>query len=96
MLILGENYSEALEQMTGVLLERERVYGEEVFLTAYLSVAALENEIPAFLYGKIRLAAFYLDEGKKDACKMILDELSEMGAGEHEDVLFLRAEMELC
>ena len=94
LLILSENYAEALEQMTTILLEQERVYGEEVFLAAYLSVAALENQIPAFLYGKIRLAALFLDEGRIAECKDILNELSEMGAGDHEDVLLLKEEME--
>ena len=83
-----------LDTMTGVLLEKDKLYSEEIFLSIYLSLAALENEIPAFLYGKIRLAAFLLHEGRKEECGAILDELSEMGAGEHEDVLFLRKEME--
>ena len=83
-----------LDAMTGILLEKEELHSEEIFLSIYLSLAALENEIPAFLYGNIRLAGFYLREQRYEECRSILDDLTEMGAGEHEDVLLLREKIE--
>ena len=91
--ILTEEYAGALDTMTGILLEKDKLYGEETFLTIYLSLAALENEIPAFLYGNVRLADFYLCEKRYEECRTVLDDLTEMGAGEHEDVVALREQL---
>ena len=91
--ILAEDYAGALDTMTGILLEKDKLYGEETFLTIYLSLAALENEIPAFLYGNVRLADFYLCEKRYEECRTVLDDLTEMGAGEHEDVVALREQL---
>ena len=93
-LILEKALDSALEQMTGVLLERENLYAPERFLKLYLSVAALQNQIPAFLYGNIRLAYFYLDEKRFEDCRGIVNNLEEMGAGEHEEVQALHRELE--
>ena len=89
-LLIFESNTAALEQMTGVLLDSKRVYAEEEFLSVYLSLAALENQVPAFLFGNIRLATLYLNEGRKEDCRAVLDDLTEMGSGEHEEVIALR------
>ena len=93
-LIFENSLDSALEEMTGTLLENGKLYAEERFLKLYLSIAALQNQIPAFLYGNIRLAYFYFDEKRFDDCCSLLDGLEEMGAGEHEDVLQLRQALE--
>lgn len=79
MLILSENYFTALEQMTGRLLEEKKPYAMEAFLKLYLSLAALEEQVPAFLFGKLQLARFYLQQGRLEDCRLITDELAEMG-----------------
>lgn len=93
-LILNNSLEDALEQMTGTLLESETLYAEERFLQLYLSVAALQNQVAAFFYGNVRLASFYFGEGRFEACRAVLCDLEEMGAGEHEDVLALRHALE--
>lgn len=93
-MILKTALDAALDQMTGVLLENEVLYAEERFLTLFLSIAALKNQIPAFLYGNIRLAYLYFNENRLDDCRKVLNDLDEMGAGEHEDVLQLRRTLE--
>lgn len=84
MLVLSENYPAALDQMTGLLLEGKKLYATEEFLKLYLSLAALEEEIPAFLFGKTRLALFYFRQGKREECQALADELAEMGLDSEE------------
>lgn len=79
MLVLGESYTAALEQMTGLLLEEKKLYDAERFLALYLSLSALEEQIPAFLFGKTRLAWLYLRQNRREECKSMVDELTEMG-----------------
>lgn len=84
MLVLSENYSAALEQMTGLLLEGKKLYAAEHFLELYLSLSALENQAPAFLFGKMQLAWLYLKQGKQEECQALADELEEMGVDSEE------------
>ena len=91
-LLLWDNQNlEALDQMTGLLLEEKVASACETFLTLYINLAALENQVPAFLFGKIRLVQYYLDQGSSSSCRKILQELDEMGVGEQEDVVRLKA-----
>ena len=58
---IGE-LEDALDLMTGLILE-DKVKGEKkTFLQLYLSVAALQNEGSAFLFGNIKLAELYLEQ----------------------------------
>lgn len=84
MLVLSENYSAALDQMTGLLLEGKKLYAAEQFLELYLSLSALENQAPAFLFGKMQLAWLYLKQGKQEECQALADELAEMGVDSEE------------
>lgn len=93
MLILSENYSAALEQMTGLLLEGEELYAAEVFLKLYLSLAALEEQAPAFLFGKLQLAWLYLRQNRQEECQAVADELTEIGL-DSEDLTELRQVLE--
>lgn len=83
-----ERYVEALDAMTGMLLNGEQV--NETFLNLYLPLAALENQAPAFIFGKIQLAKLYLRQDDKDACRAVLDELAEMGVEENEEIALMR------
>lgn len=84
MLVLSENYPAALDQMTGLLLEEKKLYATEEFLKLYLSLSALGEEIPAFLFGKTRLAWFYFRQGRREECRALVDELTEMGLDSEE------------
>lgn len=82
--ILNENYLAALDQMTSLLLNGAKLYAPETFLDLYLSLAALEEQVPAFIYGKIQLARRYLNMDRRDQCQSIIDELIEMGVDNEE------------
>lgn len=51
----GERFA-ALEEMTGLLLNNQVMRDTETFLNPYIPLAALENQAPAFLFGKLELA----------------------------------------
>ncbi|WP_295734658.1 glycosyltransferase family 2 protein [uncultured Oscillibacter sp.] len=71
----------ALDQMTGLLTAGGPVKSEEALLRLYLTLAALENQVPAFLFGKLRLAELYRRENRREECRALVAELEEMGAG---------------
>lgn len=89
-LILGSGYLAALDQMTALLMEGPRLKEEESFLQLYLTLAALENQVSAFLFGKLRLAELYRTQRRLAECRAVLDELEEMGAGELPEVSALK------
>lgn len=89
-LILGSGYLVALDQMTALLLEEKPLESEEPFLRLYLTLAALENQPSAFVFGKVRLARLYQSQYRVPECQATLDELEEMGVGELPEVLALK------
>lgn len=93
-LILTNELESALDHITGILLENDALYAEERLLKLYLSIAALQNQIPAFLYGNIRLAYLCYNEGRYEECRGIVNDLEDMGAGEHEDLMVLKAALD--
>lgn len=93
-LILNGKEMTALDQMTGILLDDEELYFPEDFLNIYLSLAAVLEQPPAFIFGKIRLARQYFISGQRDRCRDVLEELREMGAGDQEEVLALAEQLE--
>lgn len=93
MYILEQDYSNALDQMTGLLLGKKKLYDSERFLDVYLSLAALENYAPAFMFGKVQLAWLYLRHNRREECHAAVAELIEMGL-ETEELAALRQELE--
>ena len=84
---------EALDVMMGLLLENRVQSAEEEFLQLYLSVAALLEQIPAFLFGKTKLAQFYLRQKRTEDCQAILNELEMMGVEENEELADIRRQL---
>lgn len=83
----------ALEEMTGLLLENQVTRGKETFLQLYISLAALEDQAPAFVFGKLQMAKLYLRQNKREECRGIVKELIEMGL-DNEELFQLRQELE--
>lgn len=94
LLILSEGTLAALGQMTDLLLTEKKLYDRERFLTLYLTLAALEHQEPAFLFGKLKLADFYLSQNQRDDCLVQLSDLDEMGLAGHQEVQALRQRLE--
>lgn len=93
MFVLCENYTAALEQMTGLLFNKKKLYATERFLTLYISLAALEEQAPAFVFGKLQQSYLYLAQGRMEECRDAVDELTEMGV-ENEELDQIRWELE--
>lgn len=91
--LIKGHHIEVLDQMTEALMNHQVPYGTEAYLQLYLTLAALVNQVPAFLFGKVQLAEFYFNEKNGDACNDVLSELDEMGMGEHEDVQRLKSSL---
>lgn len=86
-------YLDALDEMTGLLLENKVSGGEETFLQLFISLAAMEDQAPAFIFGKLQLAIWYLHQDRKEPCRALVDELAEMGVGD-ETLADIRAELD--
>lgn len=90
MAIWRGEYLSVLEEMTGLLLGNQVSGGMEAFLKLYISLAAVTEQVPAFIYGKIQLAQFYLRQNRLSECKSELSDLEEMGLSDDEELINLR------
>ena len=61
-----------------------------------MTLAAWEGEVSAFLFGKVQLAWFYLRNRQADVCRLVLEELEEMGMEENDEVQSIRQRLEQC
>lgn len=84
----------ALDQMTGLLLENSIQAGKEAFLSLYLSIAAAQNEVPAFLFGNMQLAWLYLQQKRYHECREALAGLEAMGLTDHQELCAMREALE--
>lgn len=93
-MILQKRYGEALEHMSELLLEQDPIEDRETFLQLYLTVAAANEDEVAFVYAKFQLAWFYFDNKQLHLCSEAVQELTEMGFEDHEDLVRLREMLE--
>lgn len=84
-----EHYVDALDRMTGLLLDGAEI--DEAFLQLYLNLAAMSNQPEAFVFGKICLAKLKFLADEKEACLALLDDLAEMGVEDDEDITAMRS-----
>lgn len=90
MVIWRGEYLPALEEMTGLLLDNQVSAGMETFLILYISLAAVTEQAPAFIYGKLQLAQLYLQQNRLSECKVELSDLEDMGLSDDEELIKLR------
>ena len=88
-----EDYLSVLDEMTELLLNNTKIYNEEFFLNIYISAAALIEQVPAFLFGKTRMAQMYLQQGRRADFQTVLRELDEMGV-ENEEIVQIRKDLD--
>ncbi len=89
-LILNNNNTEALQKMIEILLSGNEIECPEEFLNVFVTLAALENHVDAFLFGNIQKAYLFIDENRTDEAKGIVTDLVEMGLSDNEDVTELQ------
>ncbi len=88
-LVWNSKNTEALNKMTEILFSGNELNCPEDFLNLYVTLAALENHVDAFLFGNIQKAYLFIDEKRFDEAKQIVNDLIEMGAGETDEVVEL-------
>lgn len=91
--VLKKDYLSALNDMTDVLLKDSLETDPIVFLDLYLNLAALTQEVSAFLFGKMKLAQHYFKLKKLSECEQIVNELEKMGIGENEELQKLKKKL---
>lgn len=84
---------DALDGMAGLLMDGKVSGGRETFLELFISLAAMENQIPAFIIGKMQLADLYFRQNRREECRSIILDLTEMGV-ENDELSSLRQELE--
>lgn len=85
-------YEQALDEMTGLLLDGKKV--DEAFIQLYLLLAAQQGQATAFVFGKIQLAKLLQRNGDHERCRAILQELAEMGVEDNEDITAIKTALQ--
>ena len=93
LMVWREEYYEALEEMTGLLLEGQVDRGKKVFLELYISLAAILSEGSAFIFGKLQMASLLLKQGDLTGCRDVVADLDEMGVAGSEELDEIKAEL---
>ena len=91
--LLEKNYLPALEEMTDLLLNHRVKDAHEVFFQVYLTLAALLQQEPAYLFGKIQMAEYLFSAKHYQEAAQIVAELEKMGLSEHDDVVKLKKKL---
>lgn len=91
LLLWQKKYIQALDNMTERLLNKRSL--GETFLQVYLTLAALLESVDEFVLGKVKLAAFYCDQNKKEECRAVLDDLAEMGVEDNDEITEIKAKL---
>lgn len=91
--LLEKDYLPALEEMTDLLLNHRVKDAQEVFFQVYLTLAALLQQEPAYLFGKIQMAEYLFSAKHYQEAAQIVAELEKMGLSEHDDVVKLKKKL---
>ena len=84
------NYPEALDEMAGLILDEKVQNAQETFYRLFIDLAAKLEQANAFIFGKIRLAQFYLMQNLYKECDTLVTELEELGLSEEAEIAALR------
>ncbi len=91
LMLFQSKYADSLDAMTDILLKGK--VNNETFLQTYLNIAALLAQADEFIFGKIKTVGFYLSEKRFDECRETLDEITEMGVEDNEEITALRSKL---
>lgn len=88
LLFEQKKYDEALEYITEVLIKNGS--DNEDFINLYITIAAAQERVNEFIFGKIKLAECYALKERYYDCKIILDEITDMGVEDDEEITKLK------
>lgn len=92
-LLLHSEHLQALEEMTDLLLNHRVKDAQEVFFQVYLTLSALLQQEPAYLFGKIQWAEYLFSDKRYEESAQVVEELEKMGLSEHEEVVKLKKKL---
>lgn len=92
LLTWSKNYSDALDAMTDILLKE--AVSSNTFLNLYLTIAAGLECADEFVFGKVKLAAYYCAQKRADDCRAILNDLTEMGVEDNDEISDIKHRLE--
>lgn len=84
-LVLTSQNIMALNRMTEILFSGNELNCADDFLNLYVTLAALENHVEAFIFGNIQKAYLYIDEKRFDGARQVVNDLVEMGLDENDE-----------
>lgn len=90
-LIWQRKYIQALDKMTGQLQDKGSV--GEMFFQVYLTLAAMLESVDEFVFGKVKLAAYYCDHDQSEECRTALDDLADMGVEDNDEITEIKAKL---
>lgn len=93
LLAWSKNYSDVLDAMTDILLKE--AVSSSTFLNLYLTIAAGLECADEFVFGKVKLAAYYCAQKRADDCRAILNDLTEMGVEDNDEILEIKRQLKL-
>lgn len=91
LLLWQKKYVQALDGMSDILMKKNVC--SETFLQIYLTLAAMLESADEFIIGKIKLAALYCKEKRNDECAAVLDELTDMGIEDNEEIICIKTSL---
>lgn len=90
-LIWQKRFIQALDKMTE-LLQNGKSFGE-VFLQVYLTLAALLESVEEFVFGKVKLAAYYCLQSQIEECRAVLLDLADMGVEDNDEIMQIKTKL---
>lgn len=84
--VFNGNYVDALEKMTDLLMDNAVKHKKDQFLLLYLRVSALLQYEPAYVFGKVQLGYFYLQNSNKTEALRVAQELINMQVSDVDNV----------
>lgn len=91
LLIWQKKYIQAIDKMTDLLLNVKSL--DETFLMVYLDLAALLESADEFVFGKVKLAAYYCGHGRSEECLAVLNDLADMGVEDNDEITEIKAKL---
>lgn len=91
LLVWSEKYSDSLDVMTDILLKE--TVSNSTFLNLYLTLAASLECVDEFIFGKIKLAAYYCAQKRVGDCRAVLNDLTEMGVEDNDEILKIKHQL---
>ncbi len=91
ILIWDKQYQQAVDIMTDVLLTNKT--NDYIFISLYLSLAAILNLPDQFILGKVKQASCLAQKNKVEECRIVINDIEEMGVQENDEIKWIKSKI---